>query len=84
LQLAPDRIARVVAITPAPPSGAGLDEPPAAAAKYVDLWGYTDISQGVHGIATPMLIIAAAHDAPPFQPAALQATLRGCLPALFL
>lgn len=45
---------------------------PAAAAKYVELWGCTDISQEARGIATPMLIVAAEQDAPPFQPDALQ------------
>jgi pimeloyl-ACP methyl ester carboxylesterase len=46
-----------------------------AVAKYVELWGCTDISQAAHGISTPMLVIAGAHDAPPFQPDALRASL---------
>jgi pimeloyl-ACP methyl ester carboxylesterase len=48
---------------------------PAAAAKYVELWGCSDISQGARGIQTPMLIVAAAQDAPPFQADALQMTM---------
>lgn len=46
-----------------------------AAAKYVDLWGSTEISRGARGIKTPMLIVAAAQDAPPFQAAALEASM---------
>lgn len=124
-QLVPDRIARIVAITPVPPTGMGLDSAttaffrsialagdeeryaavcslwgtrlsetwikyklrrwretafPAAVAKYVDLWGSTGISQGAHGIETPILIVAAAQDAPPFQAAALQASMAPCYP----
>jgi len=120
LQLAPDRIERMVAITPAPPAGMGLDQPtvdlfrsialandeerfsavgpmwgtrlsetwtryklrrwretatPVAVAKYVELWGCSDISQGARGIETPILIIAAAQDAPPFQASALEASM---------
>lgn len=119
-QLVPDRIRRVVAITPVPPMGAGLDGPavdffrsiafaddatrfamlsgmwgqrlseswiryklrrwretasPEAAAKYVALWGCTDVSEGARGSEVPMLIVACAHDAPPFQPAALEASM---------
>ena len=119
-QLAPNRIAKIVAITPVSPAGMGLDQAavelfrqvalasdeeryhvvgamwgnrlsetwarhklgqwrdsalPAAAAKYVELWGCNDISQGARGIATPMLIIAAGQDAPPFQMAALEASM---------
>jgi len=48
---------------------------PTALAKYVDLWGAADISEGARGIATPMLIVAAAQDAPPFQAAALEASM---------
>ena len=115
-QLIPDRIECVVAITPVPPAGLGLDQPtlelfrsialandesrlaaltamwggrlsetwiryklrrwretadPAAVAKYVELWGATDISQVARGIETPLLIIAGGQDAPPFQPEAL-------------
>ena len=44
---------------------------PRAAAKYVEMWGCENISEGVGGIKTPMLIIAAEKDAPPFQAAAL-------------
>ena len=119
-QLVPDRIERIVAITPVPPAGVGLDAAtkdvfrslalagdeeryaglssmwgtrlsdtwiryklrrwretadPTAVAKYVDLWGAADISQGARGIETPMLIVAAAQDAPPFQAAALEASM---------
>jgi pimeloyl-ACP methyl ester carboxylesterase len=48
---------------------------PAAAARYVDLWGATEISREARGIATPILIVAAAQDAPPFQAAALEASM---------
>ncbi len=48
---------------------------PEAAAKYVDLWGATEISKGARGIKTQMLIVAAAQDAPPFQAAALEASM---------
>lgn len=48
---------------------------PAAVAKYVDLWGRSNISQGARGIETPILIVAAAQDAPPFQAAALEASM---------
>ncbi len=48
---------------------------PAAAAEYVGLWGCSDISQGARGLKTPMLIIGAAQDAPPFQPAALELSI---------
>lgn len=119
-QLVPDRIERIVAITPVAPAGMGLDAAtkdvfrslalagdeerhaglssmwgtrlsdswiryklrrwretadPTAVAKYVDLWGAADISQGARGIETPMLIVAAAQDAPPFQAAALEASM---------
>ncbi|HZD50086.1 MAG TPA: alpha/beta hydrolase, partial [Silvibacterium sp.] len=119
-QLAPDRIARVVAITPVPPTGAGIDSAtagfyqslalsddanrfavmspqwgtrlseawtkfklkrwretakPEASAKYVEMWGCTDISARARGIVTPMLIVAAAQDAPMFQAAALEASM---------
>ncbi len=36
---------------------------PRAAAKYVEMWGRENISEGVGGIKTPMLIIAAEKDA---------------------
>ena len=119
-QLVPNRIARIVAITPVPPAGVGLDEAtvnlfrsialandeeryaaispmwgarlsetwiayklrrwretaaPEAVAKYVELWGCTDISEGARGVATPMLIVAGAQDAPPFQATALKASM---------
>jgi pimeloyl-ACP methyl ester carboxylesterase len=119
-QLVPERIERIVAITPASPAGMGMppevvescrvialadDEgrysalspmwgtrlsdtwiryklrrwretaSPAAAAGYVALWGCTDISQSARGLKTPMLIIAAGQDAPPFQAAALQKSM---------
>jgi 3-oxoadipate enol-lactonase len=120
VQLAPERIARIVAITPASPAGMGLPQAavdhfraiafadddqrfaalsqmwgarlsetwigfklrrwretvnPAAAAKYVEMWGCSDISQNARGLETPMLVVAAAQDAPPFQPAALEASM---------
>jgi 3-oxoadipate enol-lactonase len=118
-QLIPDRIARIVAITPIPPGGMKADEAtlsslrslamagdegrlnvmavfwgtrlsetwikfklglwrktasPPAVAKYVEMWS-KDISEAARGIATPMLVIAAAQDAPPFQAAALEASM---------
>jgi pimeloyl-ACP methyl ester carboxylesterase len=117
MQLVPDRVSRVVAVTPVGPAGMGADEAtvgvfrslaladdetrfatlsrmwgtrlsetwiryklrrwretasPAAAAEYVKLWATTDISAGARGLRTPMLIVAAAQDAPPFQAAALK------------
>jgi len=48
---------------------------PEAAAKYVEMWGCTDISARAHGTATPILIIAAAQDSPMFQAAALEAAM---------
>jgi pimeloyl-ACP methyl ester carboxylesterase len=48
---------------------------PVAAAKYVEMWGCTDISDGARGIATPMLIAAGAEDAPPFRAAALETSM---------
>jgi 3-oxoadipate enol-lactonase len=119
-QLAPERIARIVAVTPVSPAGMGLPAAavehfreiafaddkqrfsalspmwgnrlsetwiryklrrwretvsPAAAAKYVEMWGCCDVSQGARGLETPMLIVAAAQDAPPFQAAALEASM---------
>jgi pimeloyl-ACP methyl ester carboxylesterase len=119
-QLVPRQISRIVAMTPAPPGGMGLDQAavdlfrsialandgerfaalagmwgsrlsetwiwyklrrwretavPAAVAKYVELWGCSDISQAARGVATPMLIVAGAQDAPPFQAAALEKSL---------
>jgi len=119
-QLAPDRIVRLVAITPAPPAGMGLDQATVdlfrsialandeerfalvgqmwgarlsetwsryklrrwretscaeAVAKYVELWGCSDISQGARGIDIPMLIVTGAHDAPPFRAAALATSM---------
>ena len=44
---------------------------PHAAAKYVEMWGREDISEGASGIKTPMLIVAADRDAPPFRADAL-------------
>jgi pimeloyl-ACP methyl ester carboxylesterase len=115
-QLVEGRVSRVVAITPVPAIGIGLDQAtvemfqaialgddqarlaaigpmwgdrlsanwtkyklrrwretvePRPAAKYVEMWGCENISEGVGGIKTPMLIIAAEKDAPPFQAAAL-------------
>jgi 3-oxoadipate enol-lactonase len=119
-QLAPERIARLVAITPVSPSGMGLPQPAvdqirglaladddrrfaalrqmwgdrlsetwirfklkkwretasaAAAANYVEMWGCSHISQDARGLRTPMLVIAAAQDSPPFQAAALEASM---------
>jgi pimeloyl-ACP methyl ester carboxylesterase len=48
---------------------------PVAAAKYVEMWGCSDISSGARGLETPMLIVAAAQDAPPFQAAALEISM---------
>jgi pimeloyl-ACP methyl ester carboxylesterase len=115
-QLVEGRVSRVVAITPVPAVGIGLDQAtvelfqaialgddqarlaavgpmwgdrlsatwtkyklrrwretvePRAAAKYVEMWGCENVSEGVGGIKTPMLIIAAEKDAAPFQAAAL-------------
>ena len=119
-QLAPERIARIVAITPVSPAGMGLPQAavdhfraiafadddqrfaalspmwgarlsetwirfklrrwretvsPAAAAKYVEIWGCSDISQNARGVETPILVIAAAQDSPPFQAAALESSM---------
>ncbi len=119
-QLVEERILRMVAITPVPPAGLGLDQPtvdlfrgialgddearlsavstmwgdrlsatwikyklrrwretaePAAAARYVEMWGREDISTGARGIGTPMLIVAADRDAPPFQAGALNTSM---------
>lgn len=125
-QIAPDRVARIVAVTPAPPASLGADAPvvqmfqalarasdderfatmapmwgnrlsetwirlklrrwretaaPEAAAEYVKLWGCSDISAGAKGIKTPMLVIAAAQDAPPFRPEALEKSMMPYYPA---
>lgn len=48
---------------------------PAAVARYVEMWGCSDISKGARGIETPVLVVAAAQDAPPFQAAALEASM---------
>jgi len=48
---------------------------PEAAAKYVELWACNDISYAARGIATPMLIVAAAQDAPPFQESELRESM---------
>jgi 3-oxoadipate enol-lactonase len=48
---------------------------PAAVAKYVELWGCANISQAARGIETPMLIVGAAQDAPPFQAPALERSM---------
>jgi pimeloyl-ACP methyl ester carboxylesterase len=119
-QLVEARVARVVAVTPVPPGGVGLDQAtiemfqaialgddrarlaavgsmwgdrlssswtnyklrrwretaePRAAAKYVEMWGREDISKGARGIRTPILIVAADRDAPPFQPDALNKSM---------
>jgi 3-oxoadipate enol-lactonase len=119
-QMIPERVLRVVAITPAGPTSMGLDDEaigffrsialandegrfvtvtslwgtrlsttwtryklhrwrvtadPAAAADYVRMWGNTDISEKVRGLATRMLIIGAELDAPPFHADALEASM---------
>lgn len=119
-QIAPQRIDRMVAVTPAPPTGLRLDQPavdffraaalandderfsaiapmwgarlsetwiryklrrwretadPVAVAGYVQLWGCSDISHEVRGLETPILIIAAALDAAPFQASALEISM---------
>jgi 3-oxoadipate enol-lactonase len=116
-QLVAERISRVVAITPVPTVGIGMDQAtvemfqaialgndqerlssvgpmwgdrlsatwtnyklrrwretaePHAAAKYVEMWGRENISAGASGIKTPILIVAAERDAPPFQADALK------------
>lgn len=48
---------------------------PHAAARYVEMWGRENISEGARGIKTPILIIAADRDAPPFQAGALSTSL---------
>ena len=48
---------------------------PHASAKYVEMWGRESISESARGIKTPMLIIAAEKDAPPFQAAALNTSM---------
>ena len=48
---------------------------PEAVAKYVELWGCTSITLSAGEIETPMLIVAAAQDAPPFQPGALEVSM---------
>jgi pimeloyl-ACP methyl ester carboxylesterase len=53
---------------------------PAAVAKYVELWGCTSIAPHARGIGIPMLMIAAEKDAPPFQAAALEASMRPYYP----
>ena len=46
-----------------------------AAAKYVDMWGCTDISEGAKNIDVPMLIIACLEDSLPFIPDSLEKTM---------
>jgi pimeloyl-ACP methyl ester carboxylesterase len=120
VQIATQRVARVVAVTPVSPAGMGLPPPaveqirgialaddeqrfaalramwgsrlsetwirfklrrwretasPAAAAAYVELWGCSSISPDPRGADTPMLVVAAEQDAPPFQAAALAASM---------
>jgi 3-oxoadipate enol-lactonase len=117
VQLVPERVARVAAITPVSPEGMRCDPPtvdffrsialandaerfakvssmwgarlsetwihfkmrrwretanPDAVARYVELWACTDISQDARGLRTPILIVAAEQDAPPFQRASLE------------
>jgi pimeloyl-ACP methyl ester carboxylesterase len=119
-QLAPERITRVVAVTPVSPASMGLPPEavehfraialgddkqrfaalspmwgtrlsetwirfklrrwretasPAAAAKYVEVWGCSNLPQNRQALETPVLVVAAAQDAPPFQAAALEASM---------
>lgn len=46
-----------------------------AAAKYVDMWGCTDISEGAKNIEVPMLIVACLEDSLPFIPDSLERTM---------
>lgn len=46
-----------------------------AAAAYVDMYGSTDISKAALGIKTPMLIIGAELDAPPFHAEGLKKSM---------
>jgi len=48
---------------------------PEASAKYVEMWGATDISAGARAVATPLLIVGAAEDAPMFRAPALEASM---------
>lgn len=48
---------------------------PAAAAKYVELWGATDIAGEVRDVDVPIRVIAGGLDAPPFQAEALKASM---------
>ena len=129
VQIIPARIARIVVVTPVPPTGMRLgpevvnalrslalatDEErfavvsarwgtrlaetwirykltrwretasPVAVASYVTLWACTDISDRANGIDTPMLIIAGAQDALPFQMAALKASMLPYYPSATL
>ena len=119
-QLAPERIEKIVAITPVSPAGMGLPRAavdqiralamadddrrfaalrqmwgdrlsetwirfklkkwretasPEAAANYVEMWGCSRISEDGRGLQTPMLVVAAERDPPPFQAAALGASM---------
>lgn len=119
-QVAPERIERLVAVTPVSPTGLGCDRPtvelfqaialaddgkrhamlaplwgsrlseewkelklrrwrenvePQAAAKYVELWGCTDVSNGAREVDAPMLIVAAEQDSPPFRPEAIEGSM---------
>jgi pimeloyl-ACP methyl ester carboxylesterase len=124
-QLAPERIERVVAVTPVAPSGMGLDQrvvesissmaladdetrytavsqmwgtrlsetwtryklrrwretaAPAAAAKYVELWGRGSISDADQ-LLLPVLIVTCEEDAPPFRAEALEASMKPRYPS---
>ena len=46
-----------------------------AVAAYVDMYGRTDISGGARRVTTPMLLVAAEQDAPPFRKAELERTM---------
>ena len=124
-QLTPQRIERVVAITPVSPASMQLSDEmremsrrlaladderrlgalvhfwgdrlsdtwikykakrwretadPDVAAAYVDVYGRTDISADAKQVKTPLLVVAAEEDAPPFRLAALQPIMRSFYP----
>lgn len=57
---------------------------PEAVAKYVELWGCADVSEGAKAVKTPMLIIAGIHDSVPFKPEALEETMMPFYPGATL
>ena len=48
---------------------------PEAAARYVDMWGCTDISEEAKNVLVPMLIVACLEDSLPFVPDSLEKTM---------